>query len=93
MNLGPWALAIGPLALLLGAIVALTVEARLHRHGAARVEGILWWLLGAFLLTLTPLPAHTDTLGWTPLYWLLLAPPCMLAGLRLRRLAFASPAG
>ncbi len=47
MNLGPWALAIGPLALLLGAIVALTVEARLHRQGAARVEGILWWLLGA----------------------------------------------
>ena len=54
---------------------------------------ILWWLLGAFLLTLTPLPAHTDTLGWTPLYWLLLAPPCMLAGLRLRLLAFASPTG
>jgi hypothetical protein len=53
----------------------------------------LWWLLGAFLLALTPLPAHTDTLGWTPLYWLLLAPPCMLAGLRLRRLAFAVPAG
>ncbi|HEV2540690.1 MAG TPA: hypothetical protein VGU03_13440 [Frateuria sp.] len=54
---------------------------------------ILWWLLGAFLLALTPLPAHTDTLGWTPLYWLLLAPPCVLAGLRLRRLAVATPLG
>lgn len=54
---------------------------------------ILWWLLGAFLLALTPLPAHTDTLGWTPLYWLLLAPSCMLAGLRLRRLAYATPTG
>ncbi|NUO71489.1 MAG: hypothetical protein HOQ10_02075 [Frateuria sp.] len=53
----------------------------------------LWWLLGAFLLALTPLPAHTESLGWAPLYWLLLAPPCVLAGLRLRRLAFAAAAG
>ena len=47
----------------------------------------LWLLLGGFLLALTPLPAHTDALGWSPLYWLLLAPLCVLAGLRLRRLA------
>ena len=46
----------------------------------------LWLLLGGFLLALTPLPAHTDALGWSPLYWLLLAPLCVLAGLRLRRL-------
>jgi hypothetical protein len=51
----------------------------------------LWLLLGAFLLALTPLPAHTEALGWAPLYWLLLAPLCVLAGLRLRRLAL--PAG
>ncbi|WP_049621326.1 hypothetical protein [Frateuria defendens] len=44
-----------------------------------------WLLLGAFLLALTPLPAHTERLGWTPLFWLLLAPLCMLAGLALRR--------
>jgi len=53
----------------------------------------LWLVLGAFLLALTPLPAHTDALGWAPLYWLLLAPLCVLAGLRLRRLAFPMPAG
>lgn len=53
----------------------------------------LWLLLGGFLLALTPLPARTEALGWTPLYWLLLAPLCVLAGLRLRRLAIAMPAG
>lgn len=52
----------------------------------------LWLLLGSFLLALTPLPAHTDALGWAPLYWLLLAPLCVLGGLRLRRLAFSLPA-
>jgi hypothetical protein len=58
----------------------------------ATVAG-LWLLLGGFLLALTPLPAHTEALGWTPLYWLLLAPLCVLAGLRLRRLALAVPIG
>lgn len=53
----------------------------------------LWLLLGGFLLGLTPLPAHTAALGWTPLYWLLLAPLCVLAGLRLRRLACPLAAG
>lgn len=52
----------------------------------------LWLLLGSFLLALTPLPAHTDTLGWAPLFWLLPAPLCLLGGLRLRRLAGAMPA-
>lgn len=51
-----------------------------------------WLLLGSLLLGLTPLPAHTDALGWAPLFWLLLAPLCMLAGLRLRRLAWSMPA-
>jgi hypothetical protein len=53
----------------------------------------LWLLLGSFLLALTPLPAHTEALGWAPLFWLLLAPLCVLTGLRLRRLARAVPAG
>lgn len=50
MNLGPWALATGPLALLAGVVVALVVDARGHRRGAARVENTLWWLLGAGVL-------------------------------------------
>ena len=43
-----------------------------------------WLAFGLFLLLLTPLPAHTERLGWSPLFWLLLAPASMLAGLRLR---------
>ncbi|MBP1474909.1 hypothetical protein J7I44_11415 [Frateuria sp. MAH-13] len=53
----------------------------------------LWALLGAFVLALTPVPAHTEALGWAPLFWLLLAPLCVLAGLRLRRLGLALPVG
>jgi hypothetical protein len=53
----------------------------------------LWLLFGAFLLALTPVPPHTDALGWAPLFWLLLAPMCVLAGLRVRRLALALPVG
>lgn len=45
----------------------------------------LWLSFGTFLLALTPLPARTEALGWAPLFWLLLAPLCVLAGLRLRR--------
>lgn len=57
-----------------------------HPFTACLVAGAaLWWLAGAFLLLLTPLPAHTEQLGWSPLYWLALAPPCVVAGLRLRR--------
>jgi hypothetical protein len=60
---------------------------------SAAAGACLWLLLGGFLLTLTPLPAHTDTLGWAPLYWLLLAPLCVLCGLRLRRWSSPLAAG
>jgi thiol-disulfide isomerase/thioredoxin len=50
MNFGPWALATGPLALIAGVVVALVVDARLHRRGMPRVEGTLWWLLAAGVL-------------------------------------------
>ncbi|PWK92520.1 hypothetical protein [Fulvimonas soli] len=43
-----------------------------------------WLLLGLFLLLLTPLPAHTARLGWSPLFWLALAPLSVLAGTMLR---------
>ena len=49
------------------------------------LAAMVWLLLGSFVLALTPLPAHTEQLGWSPLFWLLLAPLCVLAGLRLRR--------
>lgn len=48
-----------------------------------------WLLLGGFLLALTPLPTHTEQLGWSPLFWLLIAPFSLLAGLHLRSTARA----
>lgn len=68
----------------------LTSPSQLFAFSMVALSG-LWLLTGGFLLTLTPLPAHTAALGWTPLYWLLLAPLCMLAGLRLRRLGGTVP--
>jgi hypothetical protein len=46
---------------------------------------LCWLVVGAFALALTPVPAHTAESGWTPTFWLLLAPACALAGLCLRR--------
>lgn len=51
----------------------------------AAAIGLCWLLVGAFALVLTPLPARTAGAGWSPLFWLVLAPACALAGLRLRR--------
>lgn len=51
----------------------------------AAAIALCWLLVGAFALTLTPLPARTVGAGWSPLFWLVLAPACTLAGLRLRR--------
>jgi hypothetical protein len=34
----------------------------------------LWLLAGGILLLSTLVPARTDTLGWTPAFWLLGAP-------------------
>ncbi|KRF01194.1 hypothetical protein ASG87_12360 [Frateuria sp. Soil773] len=50
-----------------------------------------WLLLGGFLLALTPLPVHTERLGWSPLFWLLVAPLSLLAGMQLRRAAPTRP--
>ncbi len=51
----------------------------------AAAIGLCWLLLGAFALLLTPIPARTAAAGWSPLFWLVLAPASALAGLRLRR--------
>lgn len=52
---------------------------------------LLWLLFGSFVLALTPVPAHTASLGWSPLFWLLVAPLCVLAGLRVRRSGERTP--
>lgn len=45
---------------------------------------LCWLAVGAFALALTPVPAHTAESGWSPAFWLLLAPACALLGLGLR---------
>jgi hypothetical protein len=45
--------------------------------------GLCWLGVGLFALALTPVPAHTLESGWSPTFWLVLAPACALLGLRL----------
>ncbi|WEN15493.1 hypothetical protein PY254_02105 [Rhodanobacter sp. AS-Z3] len=42
----------------------------------------LWLAGGASLLLTTLIPAHTETLGWTPAFWLLGAPLVVLLALQ-----------
>jgi hypothetical protein len=35
---------------------------------------LAWLLVGSVLLLSTLVPAHTELLGWSPMFWLLLAP-------------------
>ncbi|HEX5354348.1 MAG TPA: hypothetical protein VFW60_09725 [Rhodanobacteraceae bacterium] len=48
-----------------------------------------WLACGIVLLGLTPLPLHDATLGWSPAFWLLVAPSLLLVARRMcaRRLA------
>ncbi|MGA0587867.1 hypothetical protein ACO2Q2_12170 [Dyella sp. KRB-257] len=50
----------------------------------ATAIGLCWLGVGLFALVLTPVPAHTLASGWSPTFWLVLAPACALLGLRLR---------
>jgi hypothetical protein len=42
---------------------------------------LLWLAAGAAMLLTTLVPAHTELLGWTPLFWLVGAPVIALLGL------------
>lgn len=50
----------------------------------AAAIGLCWLCVGLFALALTPVPAHTPESGWSPTFWLVLAPASALLGLRLR---------
>ncbi|NID16588.1 hypothetical protein [Luteibacter yeojuensis] len=43
---------------------------------------LAWLAGGALLLLLTPLSGHSDALGWTPAFWLLLAPASILVAMK-----------
>jgi hypothetical protein len=42
---------------------------------------LMWLVAGAAMLLTTLVPAHTELLGWTPLFWLLGAPVIALLAL------------
>ena len=42
---------------------------------------VLWLFAGCVLLLSTLVPAHTELLGWTPVFWLLGAPLVVLLAL------------
>jgi hypothetical protein len=43
-----------------------------------------WLFAGAVLLAFTPLRAHSEQWGWTPVFWLVLAPASLLVALQPR---------
>jgi hypothetical protein len=43
-------------------------------HQRLFAAAVLWLFVGATLLLSTLVPLHTAWLGWTPAFWLLLAP-------------------
>ncbi len=53
-----------------------------HQHLFS--AAVLWLLAGVFALVTTLVPAHTDLLGWTPVFWLLAAPLVVLLALQPR---------
>ena len=50
-------------------------------HPRLLAVALLWLVAGAMLLLTTLVPAHTELLGWTPLFWLVGAPIVALLGL------------
>lgn len=51
------------------------------QHPRLVAVALLWLVAGAAMLLTTLVPAHTELLGWTPLFWLVGAPVIALLGL------------
>jgi hypothetical protein len=45
-----------------------------HRHPRLLAAALLWLAGGSVLLASTLVPAYTPWLGWSPFFWLFLAP-------------------
>ena len=44
------------------------------RHSRLLAAALLWLFGGSALLVTTLVPPHTDLFGWTPFFWLFIAP-------------------
>jgi len=51
------------------------------RHERLLGAALLWLLAGAVLLITTLVPIRTESLGWTPAFWLVGAPLVLLLAL------------
>jgi hypothetical protein len=45
-----------------------------QRHSRLLAAALLWLFGGSLLLATTLVPAHTAMFGWTPFFWLFVAP-------------------
>lgn len=45
-----------------------------NRHPRLLAAALLWLFGGSLLLATTLVPAHTVLFGWTPFFWLFMAP-------------------
>ncbi|HEX7325996.1 MAG TPA: hypothetical protein VF292_11695 [Rhodanobacteraceae bacterium] len=55
-----------------------SATASTHTPDAITLAAWTWLACGCVLLGLTPLPLHAGGWGWSPLFWLLLAPASLL---------------
>ncbi len=53
-------------------------------HQRLFAAAVVWLLVGSFTLVTTLVPAHTELLGWTPVFWLAAAPLLVLLALEPR---------
>ncbi|MEO6967781.1 MAG: hypothetical protein ABI132_04895 [Rhodanobacteraceae bacterium] len=55
-----------------------------HQSDVLTLASLAWLATGLVLLCLTPLPAHDAAHGWSPAFWLIVAPAVVLAMLHPR---------
>lgn len=53
-----------------------------HPHDVLMLAAATWLACGIVLFGLTPLPWRDATLGWSPAFWMLVAPCVLLAARR-----------
>lgn len=54
------------------------------RHSRLLAASLLWLFAGSLLLASTLVPAHTELFGWTPFFWLFVAPLAVMLTLEPR---------